>query len=140
MDTRCRKGDEVMNLDFIVQLNKYINTFGLYAKSYVGLLQETDSISVMAMPGGTEEVFMNGARDKAYQVQINAKSKRQDECVGALNAIFTTLELTSDIPSANGSYDFENIEIVSLPSLITQDEQGYFIWQLSISCNITIYV
>lgn len=128
-----------MELDFLVQLNRFINTQSLFAKSVLGVLGATDSMSIMAMPGGAETVFFDGTRDKSYQVQINAKSNRQDYCINALNTLSQTLERLTDLPSANGSYDFESITVTSLPSFLTQDESGYFIYELSISAKITIY-
>lgn len=128
-----------MELDFLTKLNQKINSLGLYTKSTIGLLGPDESLSIMAMPGGAETVYMDGTRDKDYQVQINAKSKNQMNCFNALTYIYQTLENLSDLPSGNGSYEFQKIETKSLPSLLEQDEQGYFIYVLSISAKITIY-
>lgn len=128
-----------MELDFLTKLNQKINSLGLYAKSTIGLLGPDESLSIMVMPGGAETVYMDGTRDKDYQVQINAKSKNQMNCFNALTYIYQTLENLPDIPSGNGSYEFQKIETKSFPSLLEQDEQGYFIYVLSISAKITIY-
>lgn len=128
-----------MELDFLTKLNQKINSLGLYAKSTIGLLGPDESLSIMAMPGGAETVYMDGTRDKDYQVQINAKSKNQMNCFNTLTYIYQTLENLSDLPSGNGSYEFQRIETKSFPSLLEQDEQGYFIYVLSISAKITIY-
>lgn len=128
-----------MDLDFLGKLNSKINSLGLYARSSIGLLDVDESLSVMAMPGGSEVEFMDGTRDKDYQVQVNAKSTDQMNCYNALTAIYQTLENLSDLPSSNGSYDFNKISIQSLPSLVMQDEQGFYIYQLSLSAKITIY-
>lgn len=128
-----------MELDLITVLNKRINSMNLFAHSSIGLLREDDSLSLLSMPGGSETVYMDGSRDKNYQIQINAKSKDQMNCYLALTAIYQTLEQTEDLPSVNGSYEFGGIVIPSLPSLVAEDEQGFHIWQLSISAKITIY-
>ncbi|MEK6452617.1 minor capsid protein [Caldifermentibacillus hisashii] len=128
-----------MELDFLTKLNQKINSLGLYARSSIGLLGPDESLSIMAMPGGAETVFFDGTRDREYQVQINAKSKNQMNCFNALTYIYQTLENLSDLPSDNGSYEFQKIETKSFPSLLEQDEQGYFIYVLSISAKITIY-
>lgn len=128
-----------MELDFLVQLNRYINAQGLFAKSVLGVLGTSESVSVMAMPGGKEIVFFDGTRDKDYQVQINTKSKNQTNCINTLNTIFSKLENLTELPSANDTYDFQQIAVTSLPSLVMIDEQGFFVWQLSISATITIY-
>lgn len=141
MGTCDGKGDEMtQELDFIWKLNDYINTLDLFAHSNVGLL-EGESISVLAMPGGNETVFHDGVRDKDYQVQINAKSKNQLNCVESLSKIAKKLELLEDgdIQSGNDTFDFQNINVTSFVSIVGQDEQGYFIYQVSISAKITIY-
>lgn len=128
-----------MELDFLGKLNSKINSLGLYARSSIGLLDVDESLSIMAMPGGAELEYMDGTRDKDYQVQVNAKSMDQMNCFNALTAIYQTLENLSDLPSGNGSYEFNKISIQSLPSLVMQDEQGFYIYQLSMSAKITIY-
>lgn len=135
-----------MELDFLLKLNQYINaqklvgsTVNAPLKSQIGLLEAIESMSIMAMPGGAETVFWDGTRDKAYQVQINAKSKRHDVCMNALNVIAKKLENLEELPSSNGSYEYQQINITSNPSFVTSDEQGFFIWALSISATLTIF-
>lgn len=129
----------VKELDFLIQLNKKINSLGLFAQSTIGLLGPGESISIMIMPGGDETEYFDGSRDKSYNIQINAKSKNQMNCFNALTTIYQTLENLDDLPSANGSYDFQKITTQSLPSLLEQDEQGFFVYVLSIEAKITIY-
>lgn len=120
-------------------LNNYINTLNLFARSRIGLLDVKDSISVMAMPGGEETVFFDGIRDKDYQIQVSAKSKDQNNCYTALTDIYQDLERLDELESKNGSFDFQNIKTASLPNLIGQDDDGFFIWGVNLSCKITIY-
>lgn len=131
----------VNELDFIWRLNDYINRLGLFAWSDVGMLSDSDSISLMAMPGGDEVVYFDGVRDKHYQIQINAKSLNQLNCVEALSHVARVLEnlQEGEIQSHNNSFDFESIEIKSLPNIVGQDEQGFFIYAISVSAKITIY-
>lgn len=128
-----------MELDFMVRLNQQINSLNLYTNSIIGVLGDSESISIMAMPGGSETVFFDGVRDKDYNVQINTKSKNQQNCINALTKIYQTLENLNELPSSNGSYDFESISTTSLPSLLMYDENGFFIYELSIVAKITIY-
>lgn len=135
-----------MELDFLLKLNQYINWQRLTGSalnkpltSQIGLLGVDESMSITAMPGGAQTVFMNGDREKAYQVQINVKSKRQDICMNALNVLSKKLENLMDLPSSNNSYEFQEIVITSFPSFLHQDEQGFFIWVLSISAELTIF-
>lgn len=128
-----------MELDFMDQLNKKINSMNLFANSRIGLLGADESISIMVMPGGAETVYFDGTRDKSYNIQVNAKSKNQLNCFNALTKIYQTLENLDDLPSENGSYEFQGITTQSLPSLLEQDEQGYWVYVLSINAQITIY-
>lgn len=123
----------------MVRLNQQINSLNLYTNSIIGVLEDDESISIMAMPGGSETVFFDGVRDKDYNVQINTKSKNQQNCINALTKIYQTLENLNELPSSNGSYDFESISTTSLPSLLMYDENGFFIYELSIVAKITIY-
>ncbi len=127
------------SLDFMDQLNNKINSLDLFANCRIGLLGTSDSLSIMAMPGGAETVYFDGVRDKSYQVQVNAKSKNQLHCFDSLTKIYQTLENLTDLPSLNGSFDFQSISVPNLPNLIAHDEQGYFIYGLSLSAKITIY-
>ena len=128
-------------LDFIWRLNDYINTLDLFARSNVGILKADDSLSVMAMPGGEETVYFDGTRDKNLNIQINAKSRNQLNCIDSLAKIARVLENLPEnaIQSENDSFYFESISVTSPVSIVAQDEQGFFIYALSISAKITIY-
>ena len=128
-------------LDFIWRLNDYINTLDLFARSNVGVLEADDSLSVMAMPGGEETVYFDGTRDKNLNIQINAKSRNQLNCIDSLAKIARVLENLPEnaIQSENDSFYFESISVTSPVSIVAQDEQGFFIYALSISAKITIY-
>jgi len=128
-------------LDFIWRLNDYINTLDLFACSNVGILETEDSLSVMAMPGGEETVYFDGTRDKNLNIQINAKSRNQLNCIDSLAKIARVLENLPEnaIQSENDSFYFESISVTSPVSIVAQDEQGFFIYALSISAKITIY-
>ena len=128
-------------LDFIWRLNDYINTLDLFARSNVGILEAEDSLSVMAMPGGEETVYFDGTRDKNLNIQINAKSINQLNCIDSLAKIARVLENLPEnaIQSENDSFYFESISVTSPVSIVAKDEQGFFIYALSISAKITIY-
>src|SRR5699024_8166720 len=117
----------------------HVNTLDLFAKSRIGLLSEGDSISVMAMPGGEETVYFDGIRDKNYQIQVSAKSKNQNNCFDALTTVYQNLERLDELNSNNGSFDYQSTRTASLPNLIGQDDSGYFVWGVNLSCKITIY-
>src|SRR5699024_8440608 len=99
--------------------------------SDVGGLDSKESLSVLAMPGGNETVFQNGTKDKDYNIQVNAKSKSQFNCIEALSKVARELEELKEgaIVSENESFDFESINTTSFVSIVGQDEQGFFIYQ-----------
>ena len=145
MGTCGRKGDEFKvkpkELDFIWRLNDYINTLDLFAWSNVGMLEVDESLSVLAMPGGEETIYMDGTRDKHLNIQVNAKSQDQLNCIESLSLIARKLENLPEnaIQSDNDSFKFQKISITSPLSIVAHDDQNYFIYALSISAKITIY-
>lgn len=128
-----------MSLDILHRIKDKVNSLNSYTTATVGMLDADESISILAMPGGAEKEYMDGVRDKDYQMQINAKSQSQAHCFNSLTEIYQALENLYDLPSNNGSYDFNKIETKSLPSIVSFDEQGFYIFALSISAKITIY-
>ena len=127
-----------MNLDFLWQLNKYINSLNLFAPSNVGNLMDIPSIAVTALPGGINQIFYDGVRDQDYNISIAAKSKKQEQCVEALNTIMYSLFSLNDIPSLNGSYIYDRIVLNTPPNFVIKDEQGWFIYELSVTAKLTI--
>lgn len=121
------------------RLKDEINTLDLFARCRIGLLEAEDSMSILAMPGGAETVFMDGIRDKQYQIQINALSKDQEQSYHALTTVYQHLERLQELESHNDSFDFQGITVQSLPNLVGQDDQGYFMLVVNISAKITIY-
>src|SRR5699024_11868832 len=80
-------------------------------------------------------------RDKFLNVQINAKSQNQLNCIESLSLIARKLENLPEnaIQSDNDSFKFQKISITSPLSIVAHDDQGYFLYALSISAKITIY-
>ena len=127
-----------MNLDLLVVFRNYIESLGLYAKSYIGNLEYDESISIQALPGGVKTLFYDGTRDQTYNVQVAAKSKNQLNCLNSLDTILGSLTTVTDLPSMNGSYQLVDVNIESPPTFVGQDEQGYFIYQLSCTVRMLI--
>lgn len=125
-------------LDFLERLTDYINTLGLYATCNISILPEGDGIAVIALPGGAETLFMDGTRDKDYNVQFNVKSRSQENCIAALNVIAQELEDLKTLNSNNDSFEFYEFNQTGRPSFVVQDEQGYWHWQLTVVAEITI--
>jgi len=128
----------MINLDFLWVLNSYINSLGLFARSNVGNLMESDSIAIQALPGGITQKFYNGMRDQDYNISFTVKSKKQQDCITTLNTIHYNLLALGALPSVNGSYIYDRFVVDSQPNFILKDEQGYFIYELSTIAKITI--
>src|SRR5690625_5395643 len=120
MGRHYKGGDALMELDFMQKLNQKINSMDLFAHSVIGPLDEDESISIMAMPGGAESVYFDGIRDKQYQVQVNTKSRNQANCMNALTMIYQKLENLNKMSSDNGSFDFQSISTASLDRTSTR--------------------
>ncbi|WP_152657610.1 minor capsid protein [Oceanobacillus sp. CFH 90083] len=128
-----------MKIDFMQQLNRKINSMGLFSRSVIGTWNEEDAISITAIPDSEETVYFDGTRDKNYTIQVTARSQNQQECLDSLTRIYQELEGLDALPSENNSYTFQSIRTSSFPALVLYDEQGFFIFELSITAKITIY-
>lgn len=129
----------LIRLDFLDRLTEHINSLGLFARCKVGIVDDGDGISINMMPGGQEVVFMDGERDKSQNMQIVAKSKNHQQCIDTLTKVYRQLENLTDLTSINNSFEFKDIDTTSYPSLILHDENGNFIYEITINTNITIY-
>lgn len=118
----------------VARINETQNSF----RCRIGVLDREEDMTIMAMPGGAELEFMDGSRDKNYQVQANIKTKSQPKAINTLNVVSSMLERETDLPSSNGSYEFNRIRVTSLPSLLGVDESNNFIYVVSLSVEITI--
>ncbi|GGP07907.1 phage tail terminator protein [Oceanobacillus neutriphilus] len=127
-----------MKADFMQQLNRRINSLNLFSRSVIGVIDDECSIAITSIPGADETVYFDGTRDKNFNIQVTAKSKDRQECLESLTSIYKELEGLDDLPSENDSYKFQSIHIKDFPALVLYDEQGFFIYELSITAKITI--
>lgn len=129
-----------MTLDFVYRLSENIESLSLDLPNYVGNLDREDSIALYALPGGrTIQEFYDGVKDKQLNYEFSVKTKDQETAITSLDTIAQHLEDIVDIPSINGSYDFQNISIVSESYFVGQDESGFFFYRLTIQPKLTIY-
>ncbi|WP_379546034.1 phage tail terminator protein [Oceanobacillus sojae] len=134
-----QKDEELMKADFMQQLNRRINSMNLFSRSVIGVMNDEDSIAITSIPGADETIYFDGTRDKNYNIQVSAKSKDRQECLESLTMIYKELESLDNLPSENDSYKFQSININDFPALVLYDEQGFFIYELSITAKITIH-
>ena len=93
-----------------------------------------------AMPGGqviSED--MAGNLDKELNYEYTIKSKSAEKANDQLWQVTNFIEELSSLPSANNSYQFEDIKVTSQPSQSKADEQGYFYWLVSLQARLTIF-
>lgn len=125
-----------LNLDFLDCLADEIESLQSTPVS-VGLLDVGESISVSQMQGGDERRFFNGARDKNMNIQIAIKGKNSSNCYDNLSNIAYSLS-NSTINSKNGSYEFLDMNYNGEVSLISQDEDKYFIYAVNMIASLHI--
>ena len=128
-----------MQLDFLWRLQEQIENLDLKSPSYIGVLDIDDSVSILATPGGISNLFYDGTKDQQYNIQFSAKSKNQETCLFDLSDIYDYLYSLQPITSNNGSFEFQGFTGITLPTFVVQDEQGWFIYQMSATANLTIY-
>lgn len=128
-----------MELDFISRLRDYTNTLDLPYLCKLGYLEANESLVVYPLPGGrTIMEFYNGVKDKQLLFEFAVKSKSNLKAYNALNQIGRALESITRIDSLNGSYEMDKgINVGSEANLVSQDEQGYFIYVLTIQVELT---
>lgn len=106
----------------------------------IGTLSEGDSIAFTLTPTGKEKMYMDRSKVKTYAFQMKAKSKNQETCVDDLNGVVgyvSSLEIES-VQSKNDSFTLDAKRNTSVPSLVTHDEQGYYIYSASFEVDLLI--
>lgn len=129
-----------MSLDFIERLAEHIGTLQLDFQLHIGSLDTKDSIALNALAGGrTIRSFYDGVSDKRLPFEFSIKTTEQKRATDALNDIARNLEELSQLPSGNGSYDFQDIILTDEPFSVGQDEKGFFFYRLTIQTNLTVF-
>ncbi|MFD1466474.1 minor capsid protein [Lapidilactobacillus mulanensis] len=127
-------------MDFPERLVAEIRKLNLPIKTRIGNVGTDESAGFYPMPGGqviTE--FMDGMKEQQLNYEYVIKSKDQDKAGDQLWAVSNFIEELDEIPSLDGSYDFEEITITSKPAQSQADEQGFFYWVVDFSAQIITY-
>lgn len=84
-------------------------------------------IAFMLTPIGEETRFMDGSRDRMYAFQISARSPDQLQVLNTLFSINRFIDglKSGDIKSKNGTFEFINAVIRSVPNLVQADTHGF---------------
>ncbi|HEP1824408.1 TPA: minor capsid protein [Streptococcus suis] len=126
-------------MDFLNQLKKHINeNLNLPFQMKIGYLDDQESLVVYTLPGSSvKRVYYDGTRELTLNIEIAIKSKQGQLAEESLWQIASLLEVLEDLPSANGSFELEDIEVTSRPFMNKVHEQGWLVFLLNAKVNIT---
>lgn len=128
-------------MDFIERLNNSVNSIkDLPVKCVLGYLKPTESLVLYPLPGGkVEQAFFDGIKDQTLNYEFAMKSNDQGRIQKSLWVIQNYLEELELLESADGSFEFREIEITNKPYINSEDEQGFYIFQIDITASITTF-
>lgn len=129
----------ITNNDFQVVLCNYVNTLNLGLKARIDYFNERDDLVINLISGGrVEQLFMDGSQEISLPYEIAVKSKDNQRANAIIWTIHSYLsQFGIQLPSLNNSYQFLEMEIAK-PSINGQDEQGFFIYTLTITAKLEI--
>ena len=129
----------ITNNDFQIVLCNYVNTLNLGLKARIDYFNERDDLVINLISGGrTEQLFMDGSQEISLPYEIAVKSKDNQRANAIIWTIHSYLsQFGIQLPSQNNSYQFMEMEIAK-PSINGQDEQGFFIYTLTITAKLEI--
>lgn len=127
-------------MDFIERLITAIRELNLSITTKIGNVGTTESAGIYSMPGGqVTKRYMDGMKEEVLNFEYVIKSKNEELANNQLWQISDFLEQLDDLPSSNGSYDFEQISITSKPAQSQADEQGFYYWVVDFTVQLTTY-
>ncbi|WDV24869.1 minor capsid protein [Pediococcus acidilactici] len=125
-------------MDLILRLVETINDqCDLPYPVIAGYLKPGECIGLVPDPGSStigEDWAGNKTKRMNYTIAMRTKDAGQADKF--MWEISNFLEMSDDIPSADDSYIFEQIEQTGLPSMSEQDEQGYTDYMLNFFVQI----
>lgn len=129
----------ITNNDFQIVLCNYVNTLNLGLKARIDYFNEKDDLVINLISGGrVEQLFMDGSQEISLPYEIAVKSKDNQRANAIIWTIHSYLSLFGiKLPSLNNSYQFLEMEIAK-PSINGQDEQGFFIYTLTLTAKLEI--
>ena len=129
----------ITNNDFQIVLCNYVNTLNLGLKARIDYFNEKDDLVINLISGGrVEQLFMDGSQEISLPYEIAVKSKDNQRANAIIWTIHSYLsQFGIQLPSLNNSYQFLEMEIAK-PSVSGQDEQGFFIYTLTLTAKLEI--
>lgn len=129
----------ITNNDFQIVLCNYVNTLNLGLKARIDYFNEKDDLVINLISGGrVEQLYMDGSQEISLPYEIAVKSKDNQRANAIIWTIHSYLSrFNIQLPSLNNSYQFLEMEIAK-PSVSGQDEQGFFIYTLTLTAKLEI--
>lgn len=127
-------------MDFIDRLKDSVNTLSLPLKMRTGYLSDKETLVIYSMPGSkTTQLYMDGTKDVNLNYEIAMKSKDGQSIENTLWNIQDYIENILEINSKDNSFEFNEINITNKPFISDADTQGWFVFLLDVTANVTIY-
>ena len=127
-------------MDFIERIKDSVNSIDeLPIKLRIGYLGTDESLVIYPLPGSaTTKEYMDGAKDVDMNYEIAMKSKDGDKLQQVLWLISEHLDKVKSVISQDDSFTFNKLTITSKPFINQFDEQGWLVFLLDFTANITI--
>lgn len=127
-------------MDFIERIKDSVNSIDeLPIKLRIGYLGTDESLVIYPLPGSTTtKEYMDGAKDVDMNYEIAMKSKDGDKLQQVLWLISEHLDKIKSVISQDDSFTFNKLTITSKPFINQYDEQGWLVFLLDFTANITI--
>lgn len=104
----------------------------------IGYLEEAESLQLLTLPSSQEiESYYDGSKDMLMNYAINYKTVDQQTAAETLFNIVSFLDTLETLESRSGSFEFQDLTVVSMPFLSDQNEK-YFTYSADFQVLITI--
>ena len=126
-------------MDLVDVLRDAINTnVSLPQVMKIGYLEEAESLQLLTLPSSQEiESYYDGSKDMLMNYAINYKTVDQQTAAETLFNIVSFLDTLETLESRSGSFEFQDLTVVSMPFLSDQNEK-YFTYSADFQVLITI--
>ena len=127
-------------MDFIERIKDSVNSIdNLPIQLRIGYLGTDESLVIYPLPGSaTTKEYMDGAKDVDMNYEIAMKSKDGDKLQQVLWLMSEHLDKVKSVISQDDSFTFNKLTITSKPFINQFDEQGWLVFLLDFTANITI--
>ena len=127
-------------MDFIERIKDSVNSIDeLPIKLRSGFLGVSESLVIYSSAGSTAiKEYMDGAKDVNMNYEIAMKSKDGDKLQQVLWLISEHLDKVKSVISQDDSFTFNKLTITSKPFINEYNEQGWLVFLLDFTANITI--